>query len=112
MCEWGYRTSAVRVWNYWNRDEAYPLALKGPAAASIAMAKAGAGEALFAVNDFSGKGGEVRVRQDAKALGLKPGWRAFDFEQPGEAEVPSDGGEVAVQVKPYDFRVVLLKGGK
>ena len=47
-----------------------------------------------------------------KALGLKPGWRAFDFEQPGEAEVPSDGGEVAVQVKPYDFRVVLLKGGK
>ncbi len=112
MCEWGYRTPAVRVWNYWNRDEAYPLALKGPAAASIAMAKAGTGEALFAVNDFSGKGGEVRVRPDAKALGLKPGWRAFDFEQLGEAEVPSDGGEVAVQVKPYDFRVVLLKGGK
>ena len=23
-----------------------------------------------------------------------------------------DGGEVAVQVKPYDFRVVILKGGK
>ena len=112
MCEWGYRTPAVRVWNYWNRDEAYPLALKGPAAASIAMAKAGTGEALFAVNDFSGKGGEVRVRPDAKSLGLKPGWRAFDFEQLGEAEVPSDGGEVTVQVKPYDFRVVLLKGGK
>ena len=36
---WGYRTPAVRVWNYWNGDEPYPLKVKREKTASIAMAR-------------------------------------------------------------------------
>jgi len=116
--KWGYRTPAVRVWNYWNGDEAYPLTVKADQVASIAMAqkmverKGGGGEggeAVFVVCDFSGKGGKVRVKLDAKLLGLKSDYRAFDFEAENETPVPCADDEVEVELKPFDFRVVILK---
>ena len=70
------------------------------------------GEAIFVVNDFSGKGGTFRVKVDAKALGLKGGFKAYDFESKEPAEVRLEGDEVVLELKPYDFRVVMLKGGK
>jgi len=106
---WGYRVDPkVRVWNYWNRDEAYPLTLNREQVASIAMAKKG-GEAIVIVNDFSGQGGEVKIKVDAKLLGIKRGFKAFDFEQEGEAPVALSGDEITVSLKPYDFAVVILK---
>ena len=107
---WGYRTPSVRVWNYWNGDEPYPLAVKREKIASIAMAKTAVGEAVFVVSDFTGEGGEVRVGIDASAFGLGAGCRAYDFET-GE-RVEKAGNEVVVDVKPYDFRVVQLREGK
>ena len=37
-----------------------------------------------------------------KALGLKPGWKTFDFETGKPAGL-------ALTVEPYDFRVVIFK---
>ena len=115
---WGYRTPAVRVWNYWNGDEPYPLKVKREKTASIAMAKRGSGlpaasgEAVFVVSDFTGKGGEVRVGLDAAALGLGKGFKAYDFEAKDPTEVRLEGNEVVLELKPYGFRAVMLKGGK
>ena len=122
--KWGYRTDpGVRVWNYWNDDEDYPLALRSDSiaidargrttkegqdgAASIAMARGG--EAIFVVNDFSGKGGTFRVKVNAKMLGLKGGFKAYDFESKDGAEVKVEGGEIVLDLKPYDFHIVILK---
>lgn len=107
---WGYRTNpVVRVWNYWNRDEAYPLALNREQVASIALAKPSDHEAIVIVNDFSGKGGEVKIKVDAQMLGLKRGFKAFDFEQEGEVPLALANDEISVVLKPYDFAVVILK---
>ena len=101
--EWGYATEEVRVWNYWNEDEAYPLAVdRADDCASLALAKKGAGEAIVILSDFSGKGGVFNLKPDEKALGLKPGWKAYDFETGKPAEL-------ALAVEPYDFRAVIFK---
>ena len=67
------------------------------------------GEAIFVVNDFSGKGGTFRVKVDAKALGLKGGFKAYDFESKDGAAVKMEGGEVVLELRPYDFHIVILK---
>ena len=103
--KWGYRLPDTRVWNYWNGDEPYPLAVSGGENASIAMARGG--EAAFVVCDYTDAGGVFRVRPDVAALGVQPGFRAYDMED--GSEVPVEDGEVSVRVKPSDFRMVVLK---
>ena len=65
------------------------------------------GEAAFVVCDYTDAGGVFRVRPDVAALGLQPGFRAYDMED--GSEVPVEDGEVSVRVKPSDFRMVVLK---
>ena len=62
----------------------------------------GAGEAIVILSDFSGKGGIFNLKPDEKALGLKPGWKVYDFETGKPAGL-------ALTVEPYDFRVVIFK---
>ena len=64
------------------------------------------------MSDFTGKGGEVRVGLDAAALGLGKGFKAYDFEAKDPTEVRLEGNEVVLELKPYGFRAVMLKGGK
>jgi len=120
---WGYRADpGVRVWNYWNTDESYPIEIRSGTVdvdlrgrptgstdgiASIAMARGG--EAIVIVSDFSGLGGTVRIKPDAEALGLPDGFEAIDFESSAETAYEVAEGEVLVPVDPYDFRMVLLK---
>ena len=101
--EWGYTTDSVRIWNYFNEDEAYPLVVdRADDCASLTLAKKDAGEAIVVLSDFSGKGGVFNLKPDEKALGLKPGWKAYDFETGKPAEL-------ALTVEPYDFRAVIFK---
>ncbi|MBQ2632857.1 MAG: hypothetical protein IJG13_24545 [Kiritimatiellae bacterium] len=65
------------------------------------------GEATFVVCDYTDAGGVFRVRPDVAALGLPPGFRAYDMED--GSEVPVADGEVSVSVNPSDFRMVVLK---
>ena len=105
LCDWGYRKPGTRVWNYWNEDEPYPLAVSGGENATIAMARDG--EAAFVLSDYTDAGGTFRVTPDAAALGLKPGFRAYDMEDGSELKIKD--GAVVVEVKPSDFRMVVLK---
>ena len=107
LVDWGYRLPTTRVWNYWDEDVPLPVDVKGGVAAALAMAKAG-GEALVVVSDFE-SGGDYTLRPDAAALGLKPGFRALDFET--GAELPVVGGAVRVSLKRLDYAIVLFSPG-
>lgn len=112
LTDWGYRQPETRVWNYWNEDEPYPLSVTGGENATLALAKKGkkkgeGGEAAFVISDYSEKGGEFRVRPDVKLLGIGTGFKAYDMED--GSELPVRNGEVVVQVKPCDFRMVVLR---
>ena len=53
--EWGYTTDSVRVWNYFNEDEAYPLVVdRADDCASLTLAKKDAGEAIVAEREANG----------------------------------------------------------
>ena len=107
LCAWGYRTPSVRVWNYWNEDEPYPVEVKGLGKnASIVMLKDD-GTARIVVSDYAGKGGTFTVRPDRKLLKLKDDFTAFDAET-GKALAVKDG-EIVLEVPPFDFKVVGLK---
>ncbi|MBQ3340909.1 MAG: hypothetical protein IJG84_03360 [Kiritimatiellae bacterium] len=106
LCDWGYRTPGVDVWNYWDEDVPFPVAVSGLEVATLAMAKKSSREAMVVVSSFSGRDGSAAIRPDAEALGLPSGWRAFDAET--GAPLPAADGAVDVALDAYGFRIVRL----
>ena len=107
LCDWGYRTPAVEVWNYWDEDVPFPVAVSGVDAASIAMAKKGAAEAMVCVSSFEGRDGVVTLVPDARTLGLKDGWTAA-HALTGEAVAVTDG-RISLDLPKYDWILLKLK---
>ena len=107
LCDWGYRTPAVDVWNYWDEDVAFPVAVTGVDAASIAMAKRAAGEAMVCVSSFENRDGEVTLVPDAATLGLDGAWTA-EHALTGEAVAVRDG-RITVALPKYDWILLKLK---
>lgn len=104
LCNWGYRTQSVRVWNYWNRDVAYPLDVKGvDKVASIVILKDD-GTVRIVVSDYSGRGGTLVLCPDAEMLGMSGSLSAYDVES--GSPLPVKGGAVSVSLKPFDFAVI------
>ena len=108
LSDWGYKLPTTRVWNYWDEDVPFPVDVKGGVAATLAMAKPG-GEALVVVSDFE-SGGDYAIAPDAAALGLKPGFRAYDFET--GAELPVVKGAVGVRLSRLDYVIVAFCQGR
>ena len=109
LCDWGYRTDAVEVWNYWDEDVAYPLEVTGVESTSIALAKATSGEAMVCVSSFASTNGTVRIRPDMEALGLNEGpWRACHALT--DEEIPVVDGAVELQLARYDWALVRING--
>lgn len=106
---WGYRTADVDVWNDWDEDVAYPVETSGEPVCSIAMRHKVKNEVLITVSDWA-KGGTVTVKPDAATLGLKAGFKAYDFET--GAEIPVKDGAVAVTLKKHDFAIIRLSAGE
>ena len=104
LTAWGYRDAATKVWNFWDEDVAFPVAVKGGQNAALAMARRG--EAIVIVSDFD-KGGEFAIAPDAAAMGLAAGFKAYDFET--GAEIPVENGAAKVTLKKHDFAIVSFR---
>ena len=107
LCDWGYRTPSVTVWNYWDEDVPFPVVVTGVDAASIAMAKKDVGEAMVCVSSFEGRDGTVTLVPDAQTLGLKDGWTA-EHALTGEAVAVADG-RITLDLPKYDWILLKLK---
>ena len=104
LCAWGYRKPGTKVWNDFDEDVPFPVEVRGPECAALAMSRGG--EALVVVSDWS-SGGSYSVRPDCGSLGIEPGFSAYDFET-GEP-VKVDGGAVRLQIGKLDFRILRLR---
>ena len=104
LCEWGYRRPETKVWNDFDEDVPFPVAVQGPGCAALAMARGG--EALVVVSDWS-EGGEYELAPDCAALGTPQGFSACDFETGAPLRV--EDGRVRLSLKKHDFAVVRLK---
>ena len=106
MCKWGYRLEDTKVWNFWDEDVAFPVAISGPKNAALAMARESDGKALVVISDFA-DGGTYRVKPDAVRMFLGGNFAAYDFES-GE-KLPLEGGAAVVSMPKHDFRVVEFR---
>jgi len=100
----GLGTPACRTYNYWQSN--YPLRIEGTESSSIVHR--GKGRTFIIVTDW-GKGGTARITLDAAALGLRPGFRAVDYET-GEAIATSDG-VLTLTLKKHGYRTLVLSDG-
>ena len=94
------------MWNDWDEDRAYPLAVAGEPCVSLAMAKRAACEAAAVVCDW-GEGGTVRLTPDCAALGIPANFEAVDMESGAKFAV--SGGVAAIPLKKHDFAMVLFR---
>ena len=108
LTEWGYRSPTTCVWNYWDEDVAFPVAVTGGVAASLAMRRRD-GEALVIVSDFE-KGGDYTIRPDCAALDVSTDFEAVDFET--GRPMPVADGCVKFRLSRFDFAIVCLKARK
>lgn len=106
LCDWGYRTPKVDVWNYWDEDVKYPLDIEGLDVSSIAMAKKSAREAMICVCNFEDRAGEVTIRPDGSVLGLGPSWKATDALTGQPVEL--NRGVITVKLDKYDWKLIKL----
>ena len=104
LCEWGYRRPETKVWNDFDEDVPFPVAVKGPGCAALAMARGG--EALVVVSDWS-EGGEYELAPDCAALGTPQGFSACDFETGAPLRVQD--GRVRLSLRKHDFAILRLK---
>jgi len=104
----GYRQpgAGVKVWNYWDEDVAFPVAVDGIEWSALAMTNP-KGEAMVVVADWK-DGGTVRVKPDCAALGVASSFKAYNAET--GAELPVKDGVVAATLAKYDFILIHLKG--
>ena len=100
----GYADASAKVWNYWDEDVQFPAAIAGGETSALAFAHGG--RAVVVVSDWSG-GAEYSIAPDAKALGIKSGFRARNAET-GEEIAVSDG-RVKVTLGKYDYAVVVFE---
>ena len=104
LVDLGYTKPDAKVWNYWDEDVPFPVAITGGETSALAFAQGG--RAVVVASDWSG-GGEYVIRPDAKALGLKAGFRARNIET-GE-EIPVSDGAAKVSLGKYDFAMVVFE---
>ena len=105
--DWGYRRDpSVRVWNDFDEDVAFPVALAGERAYALAMTHPVRKAGLVVVCDWA-DGGTVEVRPDFAAMGLAADVKAFDFET--GAELPLRDGAVSVSLKKHDFAIMEFR---
>jgi hypothetical protein len=102
LLEFGYGKPEARVFNYWRANN--PVRVEGTDASTLAVANAG--RAMVVVCDWA-SGGDVTLKVDAGALGLKTGFTARDAET-GES-LTVDGVAVKFPLKRHDFRVIALE---
>lgn len=107
LCDWGYRTPAVKVWNYFDEDVKFPVEVTGKDVASIVMAKPETKEAMFCVSSFSSADDWVTIRPDAATLGLADGWKAVDAVSGKEIAVKD--GVISVPLPKYDWLLLKFK---
>ena len=102
--DWGYSMPDTKVWNYWDEDVKFPVAITGGENAALAMARDG--KALVILSDWKA-GGDYRLRPDVAALGIPRGFRAFDHTT--GRELPVSDGVVQVGLDRLDYVVVELR---
>ena len=97
----GIGTDACRTYNYWQPD--YPIRVRGIESSSIVHR--GRDKTSIIVSDW-GDGGPARVEIDAKALGLKPGFRAVDYET--GRPIAKAGSALTFVMKKHDYKTVVV----
>ena len=102
LCEWGYRTSEVEVWNYWDEDIPYPIAVKGGELTSILMKNKTTGEYVIGVCSFEDH--EVMVNID---LGEIKAATAKDFVS--DEAMALNGKTLSFRLPKYDWKAILLR---
>jgi len=102
LLEFGYGKPDVRVFNYWQPDN--PVRVEGADVATLVVSKPGS--AMIVVCDY-GDGGNLTLRVDTGALGLKTDFGARDVES-GET-LPVAAGKVSFALKKHDYRIVAIE---
>ncbi|MBI4028509.1 MAG: hypothetical protein HY360_26215 [Verrucomicrobia bacterium] len=102
MREFGYGLDDCKVFRFW--DGPQPVAITGGNAKALVLARGG--KAMAIVTDF-GEGGVVRLKPDAKTLGLPADFSVRDAES-GEA-LTVEKGEAAATLRRHDFRMVIME---
>lgn len=105
--DWGYGKDDTDVWNYWDEDIAYPIAITGLETSSLTMARKAENKALVAVCNYENRDGAVCIRPEAATLGLGRDFKAYDLETGAELSVVD--GAVEVKLEKYDFTLVEFK---
>ena len=107
LADFGYGVAGadVKVWNYWDEDVAFPVAIDGLEWSALAMAKGN--EALIIVCNYENRAATARVRPDAGTLGLAKGFGAVNAETGTALAVKN--GVVEADLAPYDFVVMRLR---
>ena len=105
--DWGYGKDDTDVWNYWDEDVVYPVAIAGLETSSLAMARKAEKKALVVVCNYEHSDGSVCVKPDSATLGLPKDYKAYDFET--GAEIPLSGGAASVSLPAYDFKIVRFE---
>lgn len=102
LFEYGYGKPEVKVYRYW--DEAQPVAVAGGDTTTLVCAKPGS--ALIVVCDW-GKGGDLAVKLDRRALDLTGELQARDMED--NKPLPVEDATVRLEMKKHDFKIVLVQ---
>jgi hypothetical protein len=102
MHAFGYGLDDCKAFRFW--DGPQPVAITGGNAKALVLARGG--KTMAIVTDF-GEGGVVRLKPDAKTLGLPADFSARDAES-GET-LTVEKGEAAVTLRRHDFRMVIME---
>ena len=105
LCDWGYRTPSVDVWNYWDEDVPFPVAVAGGESAALAMRRAD-GAAVVVVSDWK-DGGDYSIRPACAAMGIRADFTAYDLET-GKA-LPVADGAVKVSLARFDYVMIGIR---
>lgn len=103
LVAFGYGQPNVKVSNYWQAD--YPLQVSGGETSSLLISKPG--QALIIVCDW-GVGGDLQLKLDAAALGLRGPLTVKDHET-GEALLLNAAGNIQVAIKKHDFKIISVQ---
>ena len=105
LTDWGYRQPTTRVWNYWDEDVPFPVAVTGGESAALAMRRAD-GEAVVVVSDWK-DGGDYSIRPACAAMGIRSDFAAYDLET-GKA-LPVADGAVKVTLARFDYVMIGIR---
>ena len=104
LVECGYGASDAKVWNYWDEDEPFPVAIVGGETSALVLAHGS--RTVVVVSDWSG-GGDYMLTPNKNALGLAPEFRAHNLETGDEC--PVEDGAVKVTLGKYDYAMIAFE---